>query len=74
MGAGADADLEAMRDAQDVLLSFLVDQQVEDIEHGLPPSNRVAIKRLSAGDRDRLRSALASVRHIDELARNLLFR
>ena len=74
MGIGADADLEALERAQDDLLGLLVDQQVEDIAHGLPASNRVAVKRLSAGDRDRLRSALGAVRHIDELARELLFR
>jgi DNA polymerase-3 subunit epsilon/CBS domain-containing protein len=74
MGVGADADLEALLGAQDTILDLLVDQQAEDIEHGLPPSNRVAVSRLSAGARDRLRAALRAVRHIDELARELLFR
>ena len=74
MQIGADADLEGMLHAQDTMLDLLVDQQVEDIEHGRPPTNSVAVKRLSTGDRDRLRSALGAVRHIDELARELLFR
>ena len=50
------------------------DQQIEDIEQGIAPSNAVAIKRLSAGDRDRLRAALSAVAHLKHLTRDLLFR
>ena len=39
-------------------LDLIVSQQVEDIAHGIPPSNAVSVKRLSARDRDRLRVAL----------------
>ncbi len=74
MQLGADADLEGLLRAQDTMLDLLVDQQVDDIAHGLPPSNKVAVKRLSSGERERLRAALGAVRHIDELARVLLFR
>jgi DNA polymerase-3 subunit epsilon/CBS domain-containing protein len=71
---GGDQDLEAMREAQEILLGFIIDQQLDDIAHGVPPSNSVAIKPLSAGARDRLRSALNAVRHADTLTRDLLFR
>ena len=70
MELGADADLEGMLRAQDTMLDLLVDQQVDDIEHGLPPTNSVAVKRLSGR---RARSpALGAGRgpHIDELARD----
>jgi len=32
----------------------------------------VAVKRLSSRERERLRAALATVRHLDELTRDLL--
>jgi DNA polymerase-3 subunit epsilon/CBS domain-containing protein len=67
-------DLEALRDAQGFLLDLLADQQLYDISQGLPPSNTVAVKRLSAGQQDRLRSALGAVGSLAELTRNLLFR
>ena len=49
-------------------------QQIADIEHGTPPSNAVAVKALSTRDRDRLRTALEAVRHLDQLTRDLLFK
>ncbi|WP_370691751.1 putative nucleotidyltransferase substrate binding domain-containing protein [Bradyrhizobium sp.] len=49
-------------------------QQVDDIAHGIPPSNTVAVKRLTARDRDRLQAALRAVTAIDALTRDLLFR
>jgi len=47
---------------------------VADLERGTPPSNAVAIKTLSRKNRERLRSALDAVRHLDHLTRDLLFR
>jgi DNA polymerase-3 subunit epsilon/CBS domain-containing protein len=70
----SERDLDALREAQAVFLDLIVSQQVEDIAHGTPPSNSVAVKRLSAGERDRLKSALEAVATVDELVRNLLFR
>ncbi len=40
---------------------------------GLPPSNKVAVKRLSREQRTRLRESLGAVRHLDVLMRDLLF-
>lgn len=66
-------DLEALRDAQGFLLELLADQQIDDIFNGLPPSNTVVVKRLSAGQQDRLRLALGAVGNLAELTRDLLF-
>ena len=57
-----------------MFLDLILAQQIADIERGTPPSNAVAVKRLSRRDRERLRSALDAVRHLDRLTRDLLFR
>jgi CBS domain-containing protein len=67
-------DLDALAEAQGVFLDLIVSQQIEDIAHGIPPSNAVSVKRLSARDRDRLRGALQAATIIDELIRDLLFK
>ena len=69
----AAGDLDALIAAQETLIDLLLAQQTEDIERGTPPSNAVAVRRLSLQDRDRLRSALEAVGHIDEVMRGLLF-
>jgi DNA polymerase-3 subunit epsilon/CBS domain-containing protein len=74
LGIGSDADLGALIDAQGTFLDLILAQQIDDIAHGLPPSNRVAARPLSRRDRARLHTALAAVRHLDELTRALLFR
>jgi CBS domain-containing protein len=74
LGIGAKSDLDALNEAQETLLDLVLAQQIEDIEHGTPPSNAVAVKRLSSRDRARLRSALEAVRHLDDLTRDLLFK
>ena len=74
LGLGGESDLEALVEAQGTFLDLLAAQQVGDIEQGVPPSNAVAIKRLSRRDRERLRFALDAVKHLDELTRDLLFR
>jgi signal-transduction protein with cAMP-binding, CBS, and nucleotidyltransferase domain len=53
---------------------LILAQQIEDVEHGTPASNSVAIKRLSERDRGRLRTSLRAVEQIEELTRDLLFR
>lgn len=67
------ADLDALVDAHGVFLDLIAAQQVEDIAHGMPPTNTVAVKRLSARAQERLRAALDAVAHVDDLARDLLF-
>jgi DNA polymerase-3 subunit epsilon/CBS domain-containing protein len=73
LAIGAAGDLDALIAAQETLLDLLLAQQVEDLECGRPPSNAVAVKRLSARDRERLRSALEVVGNLDEITRDLLF-
>ena len=70
---GAGRDLDALLDAQGVFQDLVLDQQIDDIEHGIPATNTVAVKRLTRRDRERLRTALAAVRHLDDLVRDLLF-
>lgn len=67
------SDLDALIEAHGVFLDLILAQQVEDAAHGLPPSNAIAVKRLSARAQERLRAALQAVAHVDDLARDLLF-
>jgi CBS domain-containing protein len=66
-------DLEALTRAQGLFLDLILEQQIADIQAGLPPSNKVAVKRLSREQRKDLRDALGAVRHLDVLTRDLLF-
>jgi CBS domain-containing protein len=72
LGRGVD-DLNALVEAQQVFLDLALGQQIEDMGRGIPPSNAIELKRLSSRDRQRLRSALKAVSHLDELTRDLLF-
>jgi CBS domain-containing protein len=72
LGRGAEPDLEALADAQGIFLDLILHQQVADVEHGMAPTNSVAVAGLSRRDRDRLRVALQAVRYLDELTRDLL--
>ena len=74
IGIGAEAKLDALAEAQSVYLDLILAQQIDDIEHGTPASNTVAIKNLSQRDQIRLRTSLRVVEQIDELTRNLLFK
>ena len=70
----SETDFDALDEAQGVFLDFIMAQQVEDIAYGTPPSNAVAVKRLSARDRNRLRGALEAVTAIDTLIHDHLFK
>jgi DNA polymerase-3 subunit epsilon/CBS domain-containing protein len=72
LGRGGEADLDALADAQQTFLDLILGQQVEDIEHGRPATNRVAVARLSRRDRVRLRAALKALESVEELTRDLL--
>jgi DNA polymerase-3 subunit epsilon/CBS domain-containing protein len=74
LGIGGGHDLDEMIRAQDTFLSLVLTQQIEDIEHGTPPSNSVVVKGIASEKRDELRRALKSVGHLDDLKRDLLFR
>ena len=70
---GGAHDLDALADAQALFLDLILMQQLADMRGGLPPSNKVAVKRLSREQRARLREALHAVRHLDALTHDLLF-
>jgi DNA polymerase-3 subunit epsilon/CBS domain-containing protein len=74
LGIGSKADLDALSEAHETLLALVAAQQINDIEHGLPPSNAIEVRRLSTHNRSRLRAALEAARHLDDLVRELLFR
>ncbi len=74
LGLGGERDLDALAEAQGSFLYFILAQQIEDIEHGRPPSNAVEVKPLSGRDRERLRAALQAVGPVEDLTRDLLFR
>jgi DNA polymerase-3 subunit epsilon/CBS domain-containing protein len=74
LGIGGERDLEALIEAQAVLLDLILAQQVADLERGRPPSNAIIVKTLSRKDRERLRTALDAVRHLDHLTRDPLFK
>lgn len=71
---GSEADLDALVAAQGVFLDLLLAQQIDDVEHGTPPSNAVLVKQLSRKDEALLREALRAVQQIELLTRDLLFR
>jgi CBS domain-containing protein len=72
LGLGSDSDLVAMADTQRVVLSAILDQQLADIAAGRPPSNKVEIKRLSGEAQANLKDALNSIRHANDMLRDLL--
>jgi CBS domain-containing protein len=73
LGIGAESDLDALCDAQEVFLDLILAQQIADISAGRPADNTVVVKNLSARDRERLRAALQAVAPLDDLTRDLLF-
>jgi DNA polymerase-3 subunit epsilon/CBS domain-containing protein len=74
LGIGATADLDALVDAHGIFVDLILRQQLDDMAHGITLGNTVALKRLGASDRERLHAALESVRHVDEMTRDLLFK
>jgi len=70
---GGRTDLDALARAQALFLDLILMQQLADMRGGMPPSNKVAIKRLSRDQRTRLREALHAVAHLDTLTHDLLF-
>lgn len=72
LGLGSESDLNAMIETHRVILSAILDQQLADIAAGRPPSNKVEIKRLSRPEQTKLKDALASIRHANEMLRDLL--
>src|SRR5262245_34218569 len=74
LGIGAEADLDALVDAQETFVDLMLAQQIDDVSCGIPPSNAITVKGLSPNRRSRLRTALEAVRHLESLQRDLLFK
>ena len=74
LGIGGEQDLDALADAYGLFLDLVLNQQIDDIHNGRPPSNAVLVKRLSVREREKLQGALQAVRHLDDLTRDLLFK
>lgn len=74
LGIGGERDLESLDEAQAIFFDLMIAQQLDDIEHGRPPTNAVLVKRLSRRDRARLKTALHAVKHLDDLTRDMLFK
>jgi DNA polymerase-3 subunit epsilon/CBS domain-containing protein len=73
LALGGESDLEGLADAQAVFLELILNQQIDDIEHGRPATNAVQVRSLKSRDYKRLRLALATVINLAELTQDLLF-
>jgi DNA polymerase-3 subunit epsilon/CBS domain-containing protein len=71
---GGETDLDRLIEAQAVFLDFILAQQLADVHAGRPAINAVSVRRLTAAERERLKTALQAMRHLDELTRDLLFK
>jgi CBS domain-containing protein len=60
------------RDAQELFLSVILEQQLLDIDSGLLPGSKVEIRRLNPIIRERLRSALKEIDLMDLAVRDAL--
>lgn len=61
-----------LKDAHELLLRIVLEQQIEDAGKGMAPSSRVEVKRLDGLTRQRLREALRLIQHIDLTVRDAL--
>jgi len=65
-------DAAGFRDAHELLLRLVLEQQIEDVRAGIAPSPRVEVKRLDGLTRHRLREALKRIQLIDFTVRDAL--
>lgn len=72
LGLGNVSGLDALVEAQQIILDAILNQQLADIAAGSPPTNKVEIKRLSVKDQARLKAALSEIKYTDEMLRDLL--
>jgi signal-transduction protein with cAMP-binding, CBS, and nucleotidyltransferase domain/DNA polymerase III epsilon subunit-like protein len=67
-----ESDARILIDIHGFLLSLVLTQQIADIEAGITPTNRVALKSLTPEDESHLRDALGRVDLIHDMVRDLL--
>ncbi|MBI2235514.1 MAG: CBS domain-containing protein [Magnetospirillum sp.] len=65
-------DAASFRDNHELMMRLLLDQQLADQAAGIPLTSRVDPKRLTSGDRDRLKAAFKSLNALIWLMRNAL--
>jgi CBS domain-containing protein len=70
----AESELDTLKDAHGVFIDMILAQQLDDIGHGVAPTNTVATDRLAGRQRTRLRIALDAVAHLNDQVRDLLFK
>ncbi|MEM8877387.1 MAG: DUF294 nucleotidyltransferase-like domain-containing protein [Pseudomonadota bacterium] len=73
LGIGADHDLARTNETHAMLIELMLNQQLEDIERGIAPSNGIEANRISPMRLDALKAALSSLKTLDSTTRDLLF-
>lgn len=66
------ADAEILANIHGFLIRLILTQQINDLEAGVAPGNRVEIARLNHRDQDELREALGRIDLITHMLRDLL--
>jgi signal-transduction protein with cAMP-binding, CBS, and nucleotidyltransferase domain len=61
-----------LKDAHEMLLRVVLEQQIADIKAGIAPSTRVFVARLDGLTRRRLKEALRRIAHVDWTVRDSL--
>jgi CBS domain-containing protein len=59
--------LNKLLEAHKILLGAILNQQLEDIERGTPPSSRVDPKDVPSAEKERLKWALEQVKSVRDL-------
>lgn len=73
LGIGAEEDFDNLLAVHALLVERILEQQLVDIDSGLPPSNKIESGRLSRAQVDELKHALSSLGNVDQMVRDLLF-
>lgn len=72
-GLGAADDLSRLIEVHRMVLALVLTQQLDDVEHGVPLSAKVAVKRLTRAEADDLKTALGRLSHLSTMTKDLLF-
>jgi CBS domain-containing protein len=67
LGEVSTDDIDNALSAHETILGLVLDQQLDDLEHGIPPGNAVAISCLSKPERQALKRALHAVAALKSL-------
>lgn len=73
LNLGSGEDIDRLLEMHQFLIGLILDQQLTDIDDGIPTSNRVQVSRLSRRRTAELKSALRDLGMIDQMVRDLLF-